>query len=243
MANCPPGWEPAVRLVRSSAELTVVPLTETITSPLDRPACDAGAPWYAWQISAPELTGELKPPKPPKPSPPLLHPADASATLTPMKPARPMCTTEVALPELIWLAMDSAVLIGIAKPVVVVESGPYPEEFAAVSMPITAPSPLTSGPPESPCWMGAFVSIMPCSCSVVPAPLSLALMDWSRPWMVPCAVDGRPPWPPALPSASTAWPTLALLESDSVTVCSPEAPTSWSRATSSVESYQTTRAV
>ena len=154
-----------------------------------------------------------------------------------------MCTVEDDLPELISLAMDSAVLIGMAKPVVAVESGPNPEAFAAVSMPTTAPSPFTSGPPESPSWMGASVSIMPCNCSVVPAPLSLALMDWSRALMVPCAVDGRPPLPPALPSASTASPTLALLESDSVTGFSPDAPTSWSSATSSVESYPTTRAV
>ena len=86
-----------------------------------------------------------------------------------------MCTVELACPAAIWLVIEIAWLIGIAKPAVASDwSGAKPELLAAVSMPMTWADELTSGPPESPSWIGALVWIMPCSVSSVLAPLSVA---------------------------------------------------------------------
>ncbi len=71
-------------------------------------------------------------------------------------------------PATISLPTATASLIGIAKPEPVSPLKLKPPE-PAVSMPITWPLASTSGPPESPGWMPAFVWIRPVSCSVVPA--------------------------------------------------------------------------
>ena len=93
----------------------------------------------------------------------------------------PMWTVEDPLPASIWWAMDSAVLIGMAKPWLPCDWPLYwnvvPRE-AAVSMPSTWPEVFTSAPPESPGWMSAFVSMSPLSCSLVPSPESCAVIDW-----------------------------------------------------------------
>src|ERR1035437_10562127 len=97
------------------------------------------------------------PPNPPS------GPSD-DATATPRKPVPPMCTVADELPASIWLAIDSAVLIGIEKAVVgtevVLEAswGPvWAAVEAAVSMPITGPAVSASGPPDAPGWMSALV--------------------------------------------------------------------------------------
>ena len=78
-----------------------------------------------------------------------------------MNPEAPTLIVELLLPSMIWWAMLSARLIGIAKPV-----GfwlPMLPVDAAVSMPMTLPLSSTSGPPESPSTMSALVCSMPCS--------------------------------------------------------------------------------
>jgi hypothetical protein len=103
-----------------------------------------------------------------------------------------MCTVLDALPASIALAIESALLIGIAKAWVWDcaddEDEDWPEGDepkgedisdeldAAVSMPMICPSALTSDPPESPGWMFAFVSIMPVRFSELPLPSSLAVI-------------------------------------------------------------------
>ena len=104
---------------------------------------------------------------------------------------------------------------------------------AAVFMPTTSPWVLTSGPPESPGWMPALVWIRPWSRSALPADSSEAVMVLPVAVTLPVATDGVPPLPPALPSATTFWP-LCTPEELRLTVCSPEAFTSWSTATSRV---------
>ena len=150
-----------------------------------------------------------------------------------------MCTVAEASPASIWLAMESASLIGIAKAsvaVVCAVSFGELDEDAAVSMPITCPAVLTSGPPESPGWIGALSLMSPLSCSEVPDPSSEAVIEELRPVTLPVATDGVPPLPSALPSATTFWPTATVEESPRFTVCSPEAPWSCRTATSLVVS-------
>ncbi len=88
-----------------------------------------------------------------------------------------------AWPASICWASATASLIGIAKAWVRADDWNWnPEEAeAAVSMPITLPVLLTSGPPESPGWMGAVWWISPVSRSTVPAPSSEAMIDAPRP--------------------------------------------------------------
>ncbi len=77
---------------------------------------------------------------------------------------------------MICLAMVSALLIGMAKPTFC--SLLEMPELAAVSIPMTLPSVLASGPPESPGMMLALVWIMPVSRSgATPLPSSLAEID------------------------------------------------------------------
>ena len=94
---------------------------------------------------------------------------------------------------------------------------------AAVFMPMTTPRIVTSGPPESPGWIGALVWMSPESCSDVPLDWSDAVIDWFRAVMVPAAVLGVPPAPPALPMPITDWPTEAVRESPRFAVARPEA--------------------
>ena len=78
-----------------------------------------------------------------------------------------MCAT-VEFPASICLAIATALLIGIANACV---ARPCEAKLldAAVSMPSTRPAALISGPPESPGWIGAFVSSKPVSCSELPS--------------------------------------------------------------------------
>ncbi len=50
--------------------------------------------------------------------------------------------------------------------------------------------------------------------------------------MLPPALLGVPPVPPALPTATTDWPTAACDESAIFAVCRPDAPCNWRTATS-----------
>ena len=84
--------------------------------------------------------------------------------------------------------------------------------------------------------MSAFVSMSPESCSDVPSPSSLAVIDWLRAVTVPPAALGVPPVPPALPTPTTSWPTEAVEESARLAVVRPEALWSWSTAMSFVRS-------
>ena len=98
-------------------------------------------------------------------------------------------------------------------------------------MPITLPVLSTIGPPESPGWSAASVSIRPVSFSELPES-SRAVIDLPRPVMWPGEELGVPPTPPALPCVVTSCPTSRLLELPSGAVWRPEAPVSWIAATS-----------
>src|SRR5499427_6075807 len=204
-----------------------------ITSPPVIPARAAGVLGRACWTTAPE-PAEI----------PLDAAWSAGMTPTPSSPVGPMWMVSDAWPASIWWASVMAWLIGIAKAWVRADCWNWnPEEpDAAVSMPITLPVVLTSGPPESPGWMGALWWISPVSCSEVPAPSSDAVIDAPRPATWPTATDGVPPLPSALPSATTLSPTFTEDESPSAAVCSPEAPTAWMTAMSRVWSYPTTLA-
>src|ERR1039458_6707120 len=60
-------------------------------------------------------------------------------------------------------------------------------------MPMTWPEVPTSGPPESPGWMPALISMSPDRFSALPPPLSLAVMDWSVAITEPPAALGVQP--------------------------------------------------
>jgi hypothetical protein len=107
--------------------------------------------------------------------------------------------------------------------------------LAAVIMPMTWPALLASAPPESPCWIRALVCSMCLRFSVVLDPSSLAWIERSSALMMPAA-GLAPPWPSALPRASTGVPRLTCEELPKLSTGSPEAPTSWSSATSSAAS-------
>ena len=99
-------------------------------------------------------------------------------------------------------------------------------------MPITWPLMFASGPPESPGTICALVCSMPCSVSRPFAlPSSLAVMVSFRPVIEPMK-GGAPPWPSALPSATTTSPILTLDESPIGIVRKPDAPVSLITATS-----------
>ena len=101
-------------------------------------------------------------------------------------------------------------------------------------MPITRLEPLNSGPPESPGWSGALLSIRPSSCSE-PFCSSDAVIVLPRPTIVPRTLASFPV-PPALPVAVTCWPTRSVEEFPSAAVRRFDAPLSWSTATSSATS-------
>ena len=152
-----------------------------------------------------------------------------------------MYTVELDCLLAICPAMFSAVLIGMAKPVVP-PGCPSAAVLAAVTIPMTCPALLASAPPESPCWIWALVASMWFRSSIVFEPSSLAWIERFSALMAPRA-GVTPPLPSASPSASTGMPTRTCEELPKLTVASPEAPVSWSSATSSVLSYPTTRAV
>ena len=120
-------------------------------------------------------------------------------------------------------AMRAAVSIGMAKPRPMLPTWPPrlpPSEAMAELMPMTAPLPSTSGPPELPGLMAASVWI--------------ALMKASSP--SPPAVTGRlsaltmpavtVPWSPSgEPRAIAASPTSSALEEPSVTAGRPVSST------------------
>ena len=148
-----------------------------------------------------------------------------------------MCTVALGWPAAICLAMASALLIGMAKPSVPPDEEDWLElpVFAAVIMPMTWPALFASAPPESPCSIRALVCSMWFRFSVLFEPSSLAWIERSRALMMPAA-GLAPPWPSALPSASTGVPRRTCEELPKVTGVSPEAPSSWSSATSWVAS-------
>ncbi len=129
-------------------------------------------------------------------------------------------------------------MIGIANPWMVVDCPLKlaPVSVPAVSMPTTLPAALTSGPPESPETMSAFIWIMPVRLSELPP--SLAVMDWSRSATVPDTTAGVPPLPYALPMATTSAPMVRLSElpSGATLRLSPEMSLIFIRATSSTGS-------
>jgi hypothetical protein len=177
----------------------------------------------------------MLPPFPPKPG---MLPRPEGEVSTPRNAVAPMCTVDDGVPASIWSAIEDALVTGMANAWVAVcawpdgDGEPEAEESeAAVFMPMTSPSVLTSGPPESPGWMGALWPIMPVSRSASAAPSSDAVIDRPSPVIRPVATEGVPPLPRALPSATTFSPAWGLLELR-VTVCRPEAFCSCSTATS-----------
>src|SRR6266566_2563912 len=152
-----------------------------------------------------------------------------------------MITSAVACPERTWLTTASALLVLTAYPIGDEEVRKLVAS-PAVIIPITWPAELTSAPPESPGLMAASLWIMPFRVSERPLP-SLAVMVWSMASTWPCVTVGAPPWPSALPSASTASPALTLDESARVTVGRPETPSIWISATSAVGETPMTWAV
>src|SRR6266849_3408156 len=152
-----------------------------------------------------------------------------------------MYTPLPAWPERTWLTTSSAALV-LIEYATVDEELRKPCASPAVIIPITWPAELTSAPPESPGLMPASLWIMPLRVSERPLP-SLAVMVWSTESTWPCVTVGAPPWPSALPSASTASPTLTLDESARVTVGRPETLSIWISATSAVGETPMTCAV
>jgi hypothetical protein len=264
-ATTSPGWYLAMIPVSEPGVVTGRPSTEVITSPGARPCAWAAVPHSTPMTSAPAPAGAMSrgtagcwppvrqaAPSPPLPAPPGKAPPPGCraaaacrrgsglplrATSTPRKPGSPMSTAGLARPRSICLAMASASLTGIAKPMVAPPrpGWPGPAVSAAVIIPMTVPALSASAPPESPCWICAVVCSMSCRSSVVPDPASLAWMERPTPLMTPAA-GVTPPRPPALPRASTAVPTATRAESPKLTGVSPEAPCSRSSATSAVAS-------
>ena len=146
----------------------------------------------------------------------------------------PTCTVAVERPDSICFASASAWLIGIANASVAPTVWKEKPTDAAVFMPMTRLEPSSSGPPESPGWSAAFVSIRPSSCSA-PFCSSDAVIVLPRPTIAPRTVDSFPV-PPALPVAVTCWPTCSFEEFPTVAVRRFDAPLSWSTATSSATS-------
>ncbi len=110
-------------------------------------------------------------------------------------------------------------------------------------MPMTAPLLLTSGPPESPGWIGALIWSSPLTVSTSAPLWSLAVMVWLRALTLPVVTAGVVLRPSALPKATTACPTLTVDELPTVTVWNVPPPSIWTSATSSVRSYPTTWAL
>ena len=148
-----------------------------------------------------------------------------------------MYTVALRWPDAICLAMARALLMGMAKPSVPPDDPTWldVEVFAAVIMPMTWPALFASAPPESPCLIGALVCSMWFRSSVLFEPWSLAWIERLSALMMPGAALA-PPCPSALPSASTGVPRLTCEELPKVSMGRPEAPCSWSSATSSVAS-------
>ena len=122
--------------------------------------------------------------------------------------------------------MESAVLIGMAKPSLLASwRKPWPAE-AAVFIPTTLPAAFRSGPPESPGSRAALVSIRPVRRSLPPAS-SLTVIAWARPVTAPVVVVSAPV-PLALPVAETVWPTLTVDELPIEMVLRFDAPVAWS---------------
>src|ERR1700686_2738205 len=102
------------------------PPSEVIASPAVRPACAAAGPGPTPATSAP--------------APPGNPGAPDEVTATPRKAVAPMWTAAEDLPASIWLAMETASLIGTVKAwVVVAELSWLPPDDAAVFRPITWP--------------------------------------------------------------------------------------------------------
>src|SRR5262249_50548316 len=163
---------------------------------------------------------------------------EAPATAMPMKAGWPIRILALPCPAAIWWAMASAWVIRIAKPSLA-PGGPNDCVFAAVFMPITCPAAFASGPPESPSAICALVWSMLCSVSLAPEPASLAVIVRCSAVIDPLVTVGFPPWPPALPSATTREPRVTLDESPTRTVLSPDTPVSLSSAMSSELSVPT----
>src|SRR5579872_3463314 len=145
----------------SSAAATDWPPIAVIVSPWPSPALAAGEPervppmvtpawlWLPEPLDPPKPLDPLDPPKPPKPPKPLDPPKPFEPlpelllplspwSSTPRNAVAPMWTVAEVVPDSICLAMDSALLIGIAKAWVAVEDWPWvwSLELAAVSIPM-----------------------------------------------------------------------------------------------------------
>src|SRR6478735_625463 len=112
--------------------------TDVITSPAATPAESAGPPGTTPATTTP--------------------PASPPCTRTPRKAVAPTCTRELACPAATCFSIDRAFPIGMAYESAADETK---RDDVAVSMPMTFPAELTSGPPESPGCSLAFVSIRP----------------------------------------------------------------------------------
>src|SRR6478752_5596844 len=210
---------------RSELLDTCVLSTPVITSPAASPACAAGVPSTTPAIAAP------------------FEPAEDWSLLSsmPRNAGLPMWIVELAWPLSIWSAILSAVPIGIAYACSAAVCNGL-DEPAAVSMPTTWLLALKSGPPESPAWTFASVSMRPFDCSAFEPLSSVAVIVWSRAVTWPGAALGVPPVPPAFPTAVTESPTDTLAD-EMWAVCSPDASDSFKTATSSVGSVPTTDAL
>ena len=122
-----------------------------------------------------------------------------------MSAAAPMWMVSDPCPAMICRAMDMAWLMGMAKPSV--PAWNWNPLDAAVSMPMTTPSALTSGPPESPGFNEASVWMSPVSCSVLLSDCVAGGDGLVEIGDVPGRPTlGVPPTPPAFPTAVTPSP-------------------------------------
>src|SRR4029077_9560116 len=128
MLSLSPGWRPTRMFWTSVPELTDCPLSEVTTSPSPSPAVAAGVPDAAPASATPD------------------EPCWSEVAISrPRKAVAPMCTVDEAWPASIWAAMDSAALIGTAKPCVVLA---WPELDDPVLPDPVLPDPLPPDPPN-----------------------------------------------------------------------------------------------
>src|SRR5581483_11548610 len=182
-------------LATASGAVAARPSTTVRTSPATTPALAAGEPAMISATVTPVVVPDAG--------------SEAGSLMTtPSWPGYPRWTVALDWPDRIWATRAMARSTGMAKPAESPTARNRRVAEAAVSMPITWPALLISGPPESPGSSGASIWISPASVSGWLPSRSVAVIVWFMATTLPLTVWGAPPTPPALPRATTGSPTL-----------------------------------
>ena len=216
-----PGLKPVMTPVSCLGEVICCPPTEVMTSPAMIPALSAGVPQSSPMISAPLATGATWAGTPApswfcrqtgadgwtgNPDDPwsclsclsrccwglLTWLAWPAGTSTPRKPVEPIWTDGLDFPLMICLAILQRLVDRDRETDVLASSCRSCPSRPRCSSRSPGHAVLASGPPESPCTMPALVCSMPCSVSLVAAPLSLAVIVLFMPVMEPTTAGKRP---------------------------------------------------